>query len=255
MGDEANVAPPATPPADPPATPPVPPPATPPVVPPGTPPADPQPVDLTKFAADLRVKYTQKAETDFNNKLVETFGTSEWEKIQEAWAGKAPPETKLLQETIQDKVSMLAKIQAEQQQLQLENSMLLKMPGNVRDKKILIQMAKNEYDFRDVEGILGAFQKGTETPVLSNDTGKQFSFSDIMEQWQKSPERNFLYKHEETLQPPAGEPGASSPKDNLRLPEKHERSDPEFQRGVRRSNQWHAFMSGKPIDIEAVHRK
>ena len=221
---------------------------------PATPaPAEKVTVDLGKIYADARRKFTEKTANEYNEKLVSIFGTSDFEQIKDQWAGKAPPEITQLQGTIQEKMSEIERAKAENEAIKLRSQMLLSIPQTARDKEVLIQMSENAYDFKPLDGELKAFMKGSDMPYLNNETGKQFNFSDVMDQWQKSADKGFMFQQGGGIQAPQAAAGTESGKPgNWQIPTPEQRINQTFMKAVKRSGQWNTLMSGKPIDMTAV---
>ena len=187
-------------------------------------------VDLTQWYAKARREINDKATQKNNSFLLETFGTSDPEEIAKISqtvkqaTGKPPLDDVL--KNLQDTNSKITALEANQNNLQLENKM-------IRDVK----------NARDVDLVLYA--------AIDTARGAQKTFSDIVAELQADQQTAGLFQSTTNLkQPASGLPDGSKP--GFGMASREQRTSPKFLKAVKASGQWHEMNGGKEIDLDAV---
>ena len=211
-------------------------------------------VDLTQWYAKARREINDKAAQKQNSFLLETFGTSDPEEIAKIsqtvkqTTGKPPIDDVL--KSLQDTNSKIESLEKNHNNLQLENKMIRDVK-NARDVDLVLYAAKSRYDFRDENGQIKAYVKGSDDPVIDAAKAKQKTFADIVAEMQIDQQTAGLFQTTSNLkQPVNGSPEGSKP--GFGMATREQRTSPKFLKAVKASGQWHEMNGGKEIDLDAV---
>ena len=226
-----------------------------------------QGVDLTAWYADKRAEIKNDFAEKNEKFFTETFGTADISEIKNlaktvnAVRGNNKPAAAIedLMKQIQDNTGKISQLETYKQEQALENKMLRQIK-NAKDVDLAIYAMRSRFDWREKDGTLQAFVKGSEIPVVNNETGKQKTFTDILSDLEKDPNTSGLfYSAPSPLKQPNDRQtlGNATPgtKQGFGYPSASDRANPRFLAAVKSTNQWFDLMAGKEINISMAYAR